>query len=66
MSEVQQRVSVREQPFEDQHDYYTIATEEHIAEMKEIVDNAMAMKNHLNSVDRTFVITPPLPQYETN
>jgi|LakMenEpi03Oct11_1017367.scaffolds.fasta_scaffold02376_1 hypothetical protein len=34
--------------------------------MKEIVDNAMAMKNHLNSVDRTFVITPPLPQYETN
>ena len=29
--------------------------------MKEIVDNAMAMKNQLNSVDRTFVITPPMP-----
>ena len=34
--------------------------------MKEIVDNAMAMKNQLNSVDRTFVITPLMPQYETN
>lgn len=64
MSEIQQKVSVREQPFEGQHDYLTIATEEHIAEMKEVVDNAMAMKH--NNVDRTFLITPPTPQYETN
>ena len=79
MEDMQQRVT--QQIFENREDALTIMTEEQIEDMKVIVENALNMKQTLESIDQNLCETPPpqiykqsysqpiqqfAPQYETN
>ena len=50
---------------QDSREIQTIATEDNIAEMKQVVDNALALKQTLSSIDPgcQTPCTPPNEQY---
>lgn len=49
---------------EDSQEIKTINTEDHIAEMKEVVENALAIKQTISTIDYKLCSTPPTENIE--
>lgn len=49
---------------EDSQEIQTIDTEDHIAEMKEVVENALAVKQTTSTFDYNMCATPPADRYQ--
>lgn len=49
---------------EDSREIQTIDTEDHIAEMKEVVENALAVKQTISTIDYNLCSTPPAGRYQ--
>jgi hypothetical protein len=49
---------------EDSREIQTIDTEDHIAEMKEVVENALAIKQTLSTIDYNLCSTPPADKFK--